>query len=125
MRALDGDTYARIQSGEDLPRGGGERFLDLYNRVVGAIEQLAAKHAGATLALVTHGGAVRALLLHAARDKSGVNPYRIHIGNTAITVLIHDVTGWNFDVVNDMSHLEAGPQAHDMMSAPPDDAERP
>jgi len=125
VRALDGDTYARIQSGEDVARGGGERFLDLYNRVVAAIEQLAAEHAGQTLALVTHGGAVRALLLHAARDKSGVNPYRIHIGNTAITVLRHNPAGWNFGLVNDMSHLEASPQAHDMMSAPPDDAERP
>jgi len=125
VRALDGDTYVRIQSGEDLARGGGERFLDLYDRVVATIEQLVARHTGATLALVTHGGAVRALLLHAARDKSGVNPYRIHIGNTAITVLTHDTTGWNFGLVNDMSHLEAGPQAHDMMSAPPDDAERP
>ncbi len=125
VRALDGDTYARIQSGEDLARGGGERFLDLYNRVVAAVEQLAAERAGATLALVTHGGPVRALLLHAARDKSGVNPYRIHIGNTAITVLIHDPPGWNFGLVNDMSHLEANAQAYDMMSAPPDDAERP
>jgi broad specificity phosphatase PhoE len=125
VHALDGDTYARIQSGEDLARGGGERFLDLYNRVVAAVEQLAAERAGATLALVTHGGPVRVLLLHAARDKSGVNPYRIHIGNTAITVLIHDPSGWNFSLVNDMSHLEASPQAPDMMSAPPDDAERP
>jgi len=125
VRSLDGDTSARIQSGEDLARGGGERFVDLYERVVAATEQLAARHAGATLALVTHGGAVRALLLHAARDKNGVNPYRIHIGNTAITVLSRDMTGWSFDVVNDMAHLEASPQAHDMMSAPPDDAERP
>jgi len=125
VQALDGDTYARIQSGEDLARGGGERFLDLYNRVVATIERLAAEHTGATLALVTHGGVVRALLLHAARDKTGVNPYRIHIGNTAITVLMHDAAGWNFDSVNDMSHLEASSQAPDMMSAPPDDAERP
>ena len=125
VREIDGDTYARVLSGEDVPRGGGERFLDMYGRAVAAIEQLAAEHAGATLAVVTHGGVVRALLLHAARDKQGVNPYRIHIGNTAITVLVHDRPGWSFGAINDMAHLEAGPQAHDMMSAPPDDAERP
>ena len=34
VRARDGETYERIQSGEDLARGGGERFLDLYTRVV-------------------------------------------------------------------------------------------
>jgi probable phosphoglycerate mutase len=126
VRARFGDVYERIQSGEDVPRGGnGERFLDLYTRVVAAVERLAAEHAGATLALVTHGGAVRAILLHAARGQQGVNPYRVHIGNTAITVVFHNQAGWSFGPINDMSHLEAGPQAPDMMSAPPDDTERP
>ncbi|HEX9371110.1 MAG TPA: histidine phosphatase family protein, partial [Roseiflexaceae bacterium] len=32
--ARDTDTYERIKSGEDVARGGGERFLDLYTRVV-------------------------------------------------------------------------------------------
>lgn len=126
VRARDGETYARIQSGEDLARGGGERFLDLYTRVSAAAERLVAEHTGETLALVTHGGAVRAILLHAARDKVGVNPYRIHIGNTAITVVTYEPgAGWGFGQINDMAHLEASPQAHDMMSAPPDDTERP
>lgn len=126
VRARDADGYDRVLSGEDLPRGGtGERFLDLYNRVVAAIERLAVKHSGQTIALVTHGGAVRALLLHAARDKHGFNPYRIHVGNTAITVVMRAASGWSFGMINDMAHLEASPQAHDMMSAPPDDAERP
>ncbi len=126
VRARFGDLYERIQSGEDVARGSnGERFLDLYTRVVAAIDRLAAEHAGATLALVTHGDAVRAILLHAARGKQGVNPYRIHIGNTAITVVIHGQSGWSLGAINDMSHLEADPQAPDMMSAPPDDTERP
>ncbi len=125
VRARDGETYARIQSGEDVARGGGERFLDLYSRVVGAVEQLADKHAGQALALVMHGGPVRAVLLHAARDKRGVNPYRLHIGNTSITVAICEDGRWELGPINDMGHLEASPQAHDMMSAPPDDTERP
>ena len=125
VRAHDGETYERIQSGEDVARGGGERFLDLYTRVVAAIEQLARAHTGQLLGLVTHGGAVRAVLLHAARDKRGINPYRIHIGNTAITVVHCGQAGWGLDVINDMAHLEASPYAHDMTSAPPDDTERP
>jgi probable phosphoglycerate mutase len=124
--ARDGETYERIRSGEDLPRGGvGERFLDLYTRVVAAVERLAAEQPGRTLALVTHGGAVRALLMHAARDKIGLNVHRIHIGNTSITVLIGGHAGWDVGAINDMAHLAADPQARDMMSAPPDDAERP
>ena len=125
VRARDGDTYERIQSGEDLARGGGERFLDLYTRVVAAAERLASERAGETLALVTHGGPVRALLLHAARNKTGINPYRIHIGNTAITIVLRGPADWQLGSINDMAHLEASPQAPDMMSAPPDDSERP
>ena len=125
VRKRDGETYDRILSGEDVARGGGERFLDMYARTTSALERLASAHPGQTIALVSHGGSVRAMLLHAARDKGGINPYRIHIGNTAITVVVREASGWGFGAINDMAHLEASPQAHDMMSAPPDDAERP
>jgi probable phosphoglycerate mutase len=124
--ARDPDLIARLESGEDAPRGGsGERFADLYQRVVGAVERLAAAEPGGRLALVTHGGTIRALLLHAARDKTNALPRRLHIGNTSISVLICDRSGWSFGAINDMSHLEDDAQAPDMMSAPPDDAERP
>ena len=123
--ARDGETYVRYKSGEDVARGGGERFLDLYTRVVAAVDQLADQHPGRTLALFTHGGPVRALLMHAARDKSGLDVRHVHIGNTSITRLIGDRAGWQLGPINDMAHLAAGPQAPDVMSAPPDDAERP
>jgi len=123
VRAQDGEMYARYQSGEDVARGGGERFLDLYTRVVAAVEQLADQQPGRTLALVTHGGPVRALLMHAARDKAGLDVRHVHIGNTSITLLIGDRAGWELGPINDMAHLAASPQAPDVMS-PPDDAER-
>jgi probable phosphoglycerate mutase len=123
--AQDGDAYERFRSGEDVPRGGGERFLDLYTRVVAAVEQLADQQPGRTLALVTHGGAVRALIMHAARDKVGLDLRNGHIGNTSISVLIGDRSGWDLGPLNDMAHLAASPQATDLMSAPPDDAQRP
>ena len=123
--AHDGENYARYTSGEDVARGGGERFLDLYTRVVAAVEQLADQQPGRTLALFTHGGPIRALIMHAARDKDGRELRHIHIGNTSITLLIGDRASWQLGPINDMAHLVAGPQAPDMMSAPPDDAERP
>jgi broad specificity phosphatase PhoE len=123
--ARDGEVYERIRSGEDLARGGAERFLDLYTRVVAAVEHLADQQPGRTLALVTHGGPVRALLMHAAREKAGLNLQRVHIGNTSITILIGDHSGWDLGAINDMTHLTANPQAPDLMSTPPDDAERP
>jgi broad specificity phosphatase PhoE len=122
----DRDLFERLESGEDAPRGGnGERFADLYRRVTGTVDQLAAAYPNGHLALVTHGGPVRALLLHGARDKRDALPRRFHIGNTSVSVLISGRAGWDLELINDMSHLENGTQAPDMMSAPPDDAERP
>jgi broad specificity phosphatase PhoE len=124
--ARDPELIARLESGEDVRRGGsGERFADLYRRVVGIVERLAADYPDGRLALVTHGGPVRALLLHAARDKTNVLPRRLHIGNTSISVLTSGRATWNIDAINDMGHLEDSAQAPDMMSAPPDDTERP
>jgi probable phosphoglycerate mutase len=126
VRVHDPDLLARLESGEDTRRGGsGERFGDLYQRVVEAAERLAAEHAGGRLMLVTHGGPVRALLLHAARDKADALPRPLHIGNTSVSVLRGGPAGWALDVINDMRHLAGGAQARVLMSAPPDDAERP
>jgi probable phosphoglycerate mutase len=122
----DRELFERLESGEDAPRGGsGERFADLYRRVVGTVDQLAAAYPTGRLALVTHGGPVRALLLHGARDKRDALPRRLHIGNTSVSILTGDRGTWDLGMINDMSHLEQVAQAPDMMSAPPDDAERP
>jgi probable phosphoglycerate mutase len=124
--ARDPDLLSRIDSGEDVRRGGtGERFVDLYRRVVDATERLATEHSKGRLMLVTHGGAMRALLLHAARDKADALPRPLQIGNTSIAVLRRAPSGWSIDAINDMRHLVGGAQAPDLMSAPPDDAEQP
>jgi probable phosphoglycerate mutase len=121
----DGETLARIESGEDLPRGGAERFADLYNRVVAAVEQLAEQHPSSTLLLVTHGGDVRALLLHAAREQLHPATRPRHVGNTSITVIVKHADGWEIRTVNDLAHLTAGPPAPGLLADAPDDAERP
>lgn len=126
VRAQDPDLLDRLESGEDIRRGHtGERFVDLYRRVVEAAERLTVERSDGRLMLVTHGGPVRALLLHAARDKADALPRPLHIGNTSVSVLRGGPTGWAIDTINDMRHLAGGAQAPDMMSTPPDDAERP
>jgi probable phosphoglycerate mutase len=124
--ARDADRMARLESGEDVRRGGtGERWSEVYERVVAVVESLAADYPQGRLVLVTHGGPVRALLLHAARDKHNALPRRMHIGNTSISTLSGVPGAWELGAINDMRHLEDSAQAPDMMSAPPDDAERP
>jgi probable phosphoglycerate mutase len=72
---------------------------------------------------VTHGGPVRALLMHAANGKADLPLNHLHIGNTSLSTLIVDAAGWDIGTINDMTHLAGDRQAPDLMSAPPDDAE--
>jgi broad specificity phosphatase PhoE len=60
------DGYARWLGGEIGHDG--ETREELTDRVVGAVERIAAAHEGATVLLVTHGGAIRALRRHAGGE---------------------------------------------------------
>jgi broad specificity phosphatase PhoE len=126
VKARDAELLARLEAGEDLPRGGtGERFADLYNRMVPAVEQLGARHPNGAVGLFTHGGNVRALLLYAARENHQAPVRKLHVGNTSLSILNHVHHRWELRVINDMIHLAADQHAPDMMSDAPDDAERP
>jgi broad specificity phosphatase PhoE len=46
----------------------GETREELTDRVLGAVQRIAAAHEGETVLVVTHGGAIRALRRHAAGD---------------------------------------------------------
>jgi probable phosphoglycerate mutase len=124
LRVIYPDDFARVAAGEDIPRGGGESIRAMRQRVVATLEHIVAKHSGATLGVVTHGGCIRALLSHAVSLDGNEFQHFPHIGNTSISVVRIGAGGWETLVVNDMAHLEA---THDpeMISAPPDDAEQP
>lgn len=114
-----------LRQGQDVPRGGGESMFAMRKRVVEAVEAIARHHAGQSLALVTHGGCVRALLTHADNQSAGEAFKRFpHIGNTSLTVLRVGPGAWEIVSVNDMAHLEAEHEP-ELVSAPPDDAEPP
>jgi probable phosphoglycerate mutase len=116
---------ALLRQGQDIPRGGGETMSALRKRVVEAVDAIANHHRGQTLALVTHGGCVRAMLAHCDQFNDGDIFRRYpHIGNTSITVARVHPGHWEMLSVNDMAHLEAEHEA-DLVSAPPDDAEPP
>src|ERR1700731_3386749 len=46
----------------DEPAPGGESFMDLYNRVRGAIERISAEQAGKDVIAVAHGGTIKAAI---------------------------------------------------------------
>jgi 2,3-bisphosphoglycerate-dependent phosphoglycerate mutase len=101
------EEWDRIVAGEDLPRGGGETFGEFSSRVIAALDSLAARHRRETVAVVTHGGAIRALLLHAL----GLPFQRLRevsrVANTALTELRSDGGAWTVMRRNDTPHLAA------------------
>lgn len=112
-----------MEEGQDIPRGGGETLAALMRRVVAAVETTTRRHPGKTLAMVTHGGCIRAALSHAL-DASGSWATLPHIGNTSLTIIECNGDSWHAVRINDMAHLEATHTA-ELVTAPPDDAERP
>lgn len=124
IRERDGETLRRLEQGEDVRRGGGERASDLRRRAVAEIERLAQIHPGQTLALVSHGGVVRTLLEHVLERSQQPGRLRGPIGNTSLSIVVRTPGGWDIATVNDMAHLEGAAHAPDLMSEAADDLER-
>ena len=107
----------------DDPAPGGESFMDLYNRVCGAIERINIEHAGKDVIAVAHGGTIKAAIGLAL----GNQPERglaFTIDNCSVTRLDHlssaGHSGWRVPMVNqqpwiadashDAMHQPAGPE---------------
>src|SRR5712664_1493772 len=107
----------------DDPAPGGESFMDLYNRVRGAIERINLDHAGRDVIAVAHGGTIKAAIGLAL----GNQPERglvFDIDNCSVTRLDHLASsghsGWRVPMVNQQPwiadashnamHQPAGPE---------------
>lgn len=103
------DEWLRIAAGEDLPRGGGETFEAFSGRVVTALGSLVARHPGETVAVVTHGGVIRATVLHVL----GLPWTRMRevaaVENTAVSELGWNGARWSILRRNDSPHLADAP----------------
>lgn len=109
--ARDAETLRRWEADPDVaPPGGGESLRATQRRVVACVAALAARHPGATLALVSHVGPVKALVCHAL----GLGPEgarRMWLDPATITVLDWPVTPGHpaaLRLYNDFAHLTDG-----------------
>lgn len=93
---------------QDLPRGEiGETFAALSARTLDAIEDLHAWHPGQSVAVICHGGNVRAALMATpARDSANPDPRRAPIANTSVTVVQVNSAGLSAAMIADTSHLD-------------------
>lgn len=99
--------WERLRAGEDLPRGGGETFAQFQERIIRSVQRLVEKHSGEHIAIITHGGAVRAFLLHCRGLPVSQFRQVDKIGNTGLSEVTFFADGRTvIHSVNDTGHLD-------------------
>jgi alpha-ribazole phosphatase len=107
----------------DDPAPGGESFIDLYNRVRGAIERINVERAGKDVIAVAHGGTIKAAI-GLALGNQPEKGLAFTIDNCSVTQLDHLASdghqGWRIPMVNQQPwiadashnamHQPAGPE---------------
>lgn len=86
-----------------IPKNG-ESWKFFESRLIGAIESLTKNNMDKTIIVVTHGGAIRALipyLLNIPKEES----FKYDPSNASLTIFDFDKTGFHKVLVNDISHL--------------------
>ena len=105
------------------PAPGGESFMDLYNRVRGAIERVNVEHAGRDVIAIGHGGTIKAAI-GLALDGQPEKGLAFDIDNCSVTRLDHFASSgrsiwrlpmvnqqpWIADVRHAAMHQPAGPE---------------
>ncbi len=84
---------------------GGESFADLYERVSRAVMGIAAARPEGKLALVSHGGSIRAVLCLALGMPLNRRS-RLAVDNCSISVVTFDQGAWQAATINDTCHLD-------------------
>jgi alpha-ribazole phosphatase len=101
------------------PAPGGESFMDLYNRVIGAINRINAEQSGGDVIAVAHGGTIKAAigLALGGQPEKGL---AFDIDNCSVTRLDHfaskTVNHWRLPMVNQQPWL--GDASHKAMHQP-------
>jgi broad specificity phosphatase PhoE len=83
---------------------GGESMEQVVARVGAAMERLAAAHDGRDVVCVSHGGAIRAAVAHAA-GASAASALHFSVHNLGLTVLERFSTGWRIVLVNEGAEI--------------------
>jgi len=74
----------------DFVKDGGEPFPDVYSRISLTINAIAEANDGKTIAIVSHGAAIRNFMCYAKHQPAEKYPEQISFENTAFAKLIYD-----------------------------------
>lgn len=100
------DTYTTYLTTPGLVRfDGGESFAELRDRAEAAVREIAARHEGATVAIATHGGVIRALRTlweDIPLARMGEIP---HVPNASVTVVEYEDGAAHLLLAGSCDHL--------------------
>jgi probable phosphoglycerate mutase len=100
------EEWAAWRGGVDFKRGGGETYAELGDRVTAAIDRIASAHAGETVAIVSHGAAIKVFVGRVlGLDTLALRRYRV-AENTGVTLVVRDGEVDTLAIWNDASHLD-------------------
>ena len=101
-------AFARIREVDpDFVIPGGESRRQFHERVRAAFDDLASRHAGRTVVVVSHGGVLATFFRH-VHGIAIHEPRAIPITNAAYNMLRHDAAGWHVERWDDAGHLPPG-----------------
>jgi probable phosphoglycerate mutase len=108
IRARFPEEISALERGEDISRGGGESRASLKARVVAEFERMCPGHPDETVMIVSHGGALKALIAHlVGLPLSGLDRISTR-GNTGLSIFEFSMGEPRLVLLNDTSHLDGG-----------------
>ena len=114
---FQGLTWAQIEAqypaelalhraaGCDYVIPGGESMRQAFDRIVACFADLAARHPGGSIVVVSHVGALEAMLKHTL-DIPCEAPRRFKLWNASVSLFTHEAGRWSLATWGDVSHLE-------------------
>jgi probable phosphoglycerate mutase len=102
------EAYRRFRSRDPgYAPPGGESGAEFADRILSALERIAADAAGARVAVVTHGGVLGVMHRHAnGAAPDSKRDYSLH--NASINRLLYSAGLWSIEAWGDVAHLAAG-----------------
>jgi probable phosphoglycerate mutase len=91
-------------SGPDYAIPGGESARQRFERAIAGLEEIALKHAGETVVVVTHGGVLNGLMRYALGIPLD-SPRQFKIWNGSINVFLFEDGHWMLETWGDRGHL--------------------
>jgi probable phosphoglycerate mutase len=109
IEALYPEEYERVRTRDlDHVLPGGESVRQQIERSVSCLEELARKHLGESILVVTHGGVLSALFRYVLCIPLAASR-RFEFPNSSLNVFTYETGSWMLHTWGDVSHLDQDP----------------